>query len=66
MKRFLFCFACGKSGLSKIEIGLNKKLVSRKVKVFYCVDCLADYFELSIEELMAKVDEFKAQGCSLF
>jgi hypothetical protein len=60
------CFACGKKALSKNEIGLNKKLLGRSVKSFYCIDCLADYLEISTDELLAKVEEFKEQGCGLF
>ena len=60
------CFACGQQALSKNEIGLNKKLLGRKVKSFYCLVCLADYLDISTNELLAKVEEFKEQGCGLF
>ena len=60
------CFACGKQQLSKNEMGLNKKLLGRKVKQFYCLDCLAEYLEIAPDELLAKVEEFKEQGCALF
>ena len=48
------CYACGKSPLSKDEIGLVKKLIDKKAKQFYCLSCLADYFEVTEEELLAK------------
>lgn len=60
------CFACGKKNLGKNEIGLNKKLLGRGVKNFYCLNCLAEYLEVDCELLLAKVEEFKEQGCTLF
>lgn len=61
-----FCYSCGKVISEKNEIGLNKKLIGRNIKFFYCYDCLADNFEITKEELFAKIEEFKSQGCHLF
>ena len=60
------CFVCDTVIVSKNEIGLNKKLLGRKTARFYCIDCLADYFEVTTDDLLAKIDEFKEQGCDLF
>jgi hypothetical protein len=60
------CYVCGKEPLAKNEVGLCRKLLGRKIVKFYCYDCLADYFEITTDELIAKIDEFKSQGCSLF
>lgn len=60
------CKICGKENLSKNEVGLNKKMLNPKATQFYCLDCLADYFEVTTEELLAKIEEFKAEGCKLF
>lgn len=60
------CYACGKEMLSKNEIGLTKKLLGRNSKYFYCIDCLAKYLEVDTEFLLAKIEEFKDQGCTLF
>jgi hypothetical protein len=60
------CYACGKENLSKNEIGLTKKLLSKNTKVYYCIDCLAEYLEVDTEFLIEKVEEYKAQGCELF
>ena len=60
------CYVCGKSPLTKNEIGLTKKLIDKKTKVFYCISCLADYLEVTEEELNAKIEEFKDEGCTLF
>jgi len=60
------CIACGVISLSKNEIGLNKKLLGRKIKQFYCLSCLADFLTATTDELLAKVEEFREQGCVLF
>lgn len=60
------CFVCGKKQLSKDEIGLNMKMLGRKVNQFFCFECLSEYLEVTKEELLAKVEEFKEQGCTLF
>lgn len=60
------CYVCGKSPLTKDEIGLTKKLIDKKSVTFYCILCLADQLEVTPEELVAKVEEFKEEGCTLF
>jgi len=60
------CYVCGKENLSKNEIGLTKKLLSKNTKNYYCLDCLAEYLEVDTEFLIEKVVEFKAQGCDMF
>ena len=60
------CFVCGKGHLSKDEVGLTKKLIDKKSTVFYCLPCLAEQLEVTEEELMAKIQEFKDEGCILF
>ena len=60
------CYVCGKTPLTKNEIGLTKKLIDRKAMSFYCIDCLAEYLEVTSEELEAKNEEFKEEGCTLF
>ena len=60
------CYVCGKAPLTKNEIGLTKKLIDIKAERYYCLSCLAEYLEVSEEELLAKVEEFKEEGCTLF
>ena len=60
------CYVCGKTPLTKDEIGLTKKLINKKASSFYCLSCLAEYLEVTEEELLAKVEEFKNEGCTLF
>lgn len=66
MKKIKTCYVCGKSSLTKDEIGLTKKLIDKKSINFYCIDCLADYLEVTTEELLDKLEEFKEEGCTLF
>ena len=60
------CIACGKKQLDKDTIGINKKLLGRELKKFYCMDCLADYLGCTVEDLLEKIEEFKEEGCKLF
>ncbi|MFA6223846.1 MAG: hypothetical protein WC647_16190 [Desulfomonilaceae bacterium] len=60
------CYICEKKALSKNEIGLTKKLLNKDSMRFYCLNCLADYLEIDTEFLLAKIEEFKEQGCTLF
>lgn len=60
------CYICGKETLSKNDIGLTKKLLDKDARCFYCIDCLAEYLEVDTEFLLAKIKEFKEQGCILF
>lgn len=60
------CVICGKPGLDKDTVGINKKLLGRSISNFYCMDCLADYLECTVDELLDKIEEFKQEGCTLF
>lgn len=60
------CYVCGKTPLTKNEIGLTKKLLDKKGQSFYCLSCLAEYLEVTEDELLAKIEEFKNDGCKLF
>lgn len=60
------CVSCGKSNISKNEIGISIKLLGEKIENYYCLDCLADYLEVTVDELNEKIDEFKDEGCKLF
>lgn len=60
------CIACGKEGLSKNEIGINKKLLGEGVENYYCLDCLADYLGVTVKDILEKIEEFRAEGCTLF
>lgn len=60
------CVACGKKHLDKDTIGINKKMLGTKIQTFYCMNCLADYLDCTVEDLLEKIEEFKDEGCTLF
>ena len=60
------CVICGRQELDRDTIGINQKLLGRKIDNYYCMECLADYLECTMEELQEKIEEFKADGCELF
>jgi uncharacterized protein YlaI len=60
------CYICNKEKLTKDEIGLNKKLINKEIQKFQCMDCLANYLNISIEDLLDYIEQFKAEGCTLF
>ena len=61
------CNFCDKN-LTRNEIGINRKLLENDTKagIWRCIPCLAEYLEVEEEDLMDKIEEFKAQGCKLF
>ena len=60
------CYVCGKQNLDKDEIGISKKLINRETTIFYCIDCLAEFLDIDKDFLIAKIEEFREEGCSLF
>lgn len=55
------CYVCGKTPLSKDEVGLTKKIIDKKATSFYCLPCLSEYLEVTEDELLAKIEEFKTR-----
>lgn len=60
------CVSCGKPGLVRDEIGINKKLLGENITYFYCLDCLAALLEVQPQDILDKIEEFKDEGCPLF
>lgn len=54
--------------LSRDEIGLSKKLFESETKKskYSCMQCMSEILEVSKDDLLAKIEEFKRQGCKLF
>lgn len=59
------CFGCG-GEVDHDAVGLNKKLLGENMSKFFCLPCLADNLGVSVEDLLAKIEEFKDQGYKLF
>ena len=60
-----FCQKCGRE-LTSDEIAITKKLINRGTSTYYCVDCLAEAFDVKREDIRAKIQYFKEIGCTLF
>lgn len=60
------CISCGNTELSKDEIGINLKLIGEDTKNFYCLDCLANVLDVTTQDILDKIEEFKEEGCTLF
>lgn len=60
------CVICGKQRLNKDTVGINKKLLGDSIENFYCMDCLAEYLDCTVQDLLDKIEEFKEEGCKLF
>ncbi len=60
------CVSCFKEDIDKDTIALNKKLLGLNIERFYCLDCLAEFLNVTVEELLDKIEEFKEEGCTLF
>lgn len=53
---------CGKQFLGKNEVGINKKLLGAATTTFFCMDCLADYLDVTARDIEDKIEELKEQG----
>lgn len=60
------CISCFRDNLDNNTIALNKKLLGMDIDNFYCLDCLANYLNVTVDELLEKVEEFKEEGCTMF
>lgn len=65
-KKIFHCTSCGKTPLTKNEVGITKKLLGAKSKNFYCIDCLANFLEVEPQDILDKIEDFKNDGCKLF
>lgn len=60
------CYECDKENLSNNTVALNKKIIGRNVEKIQCLTCLSEYLEVTEEELLDKIEEYKYGGCELF
>ena len=63
--KIVACKLCGNK-LKKDHIALNKKLLGRNIDKYFCLGCLADFFNCTVDDLLIKISEFKERGCMLF
>ncbi|MBQ8907772.1 MAG: hypothetical protein IJY71_04220 [Clostridia bacterium] len=56
------CLCC-QGALTGNEIGLTKKLLSRRALRYLCLDCLAEHFRSDRATMEAYVEKFRRAGC---
>ena len=59
------CVNCGCS-LSADEVAVTKKLINRGATVFFCVSCLANRFDVTLQDILDRIAYFRETGCTLF
>lgn len=60
------CKKC-EAPLGADDIAINRKLISRNVADFYCIDCLAEYYHTCREAIQERIDYYRKSGkCTLF
>ncbi len=59
------CHRCQKEICSD-EIAMTKKLINRGTTEYYCFDCLANFFDITKQDVILMMEHHKAMGCTLF
>lgn len=60
------CVWCEAAITERDVIGINRKLSGESTTKFFCLPCFADYIGCTVDDLRAKIKEFKEEGCKLF
>ena len=60
-----YCTKCSKL-LTNDDIGFHKKMVNRGAQEYMCIECLSEYFGLSVEQSHEMIELFRRSGCTLF
>lgn len=59
------CSLCGASPLDRDTIGINKKLMAKGSPIL-CMKCLAERLDVTVQDLLDKIEDFREDGCTLF
>ncbi len=60
------CYKCGKE-LEIDEIAIHLKMINRGAKEHLCIDCLAEYFNVSRKAIEDRIKFYRESGtCVLF
>lgn len=59
------CYHCHKP-VSRDDIGMTRKLINRGTTRYYCISCLAEAFDLTVDDVCKKMNYYKSIGCTLF
>ena len=65
MRKKVNCSLCG-GEVSKTARGLCLKLLGKKEKRLFCLDCLANHLDVSTDDLLQKAEDFRREGCKMF
>ena len=60
------CVSCGILLTDKDTLAVNRKLLGKDIRNFYCMDCLAEFLGCTVQDILEKIEEFKDEGCELF
>ncbi|GHU72187.1 hypothetical protein FACS1894184_19800 [Clostridia bacterium] len=59
------CSKCGKP-LGPYDAALTRKLISRVAREYLCIQCLAEFFRVSVDLLEERIRFFRESGCTMF
>ena len=59
------CMLC-RTQVNNEILSLNRKLLGRNIKKYFCLYCLAEYLFCTEDDLKTQILEYKTQGCALF
>ncbi|MCL2015255.1 MAG: hypothetical protein FWG68_03295 [Defluviitaleaceae bacterium] len=60
MKEHTKCYLCD-AETEKVSLLISEKLLHKTASKVYCLDCLADYLGMTVEELFEKWSELTMQ-----
>jgi hypothetical protein len=66
MKKKHQCHICGADKLPKDIVAANKKFFGTRLEKFFCLPCLAEFFGVTEQDILDKIEGFKEDGCALF
>ncbi len=66
MANFRTCKKCGVK-LYDDDIAIHRKLIDRGAEEFFCIDCLAEFFNSTRADIEELIDYYRRSGhCTLF
>lgn len=59
------CIKCGKE-VGHYDIAMTKKMINRGATEFYCLECLCERYDMTMERMEELIKRFRDMGCTLF
>ena len=63
-KKYGKCLEC-RCELSKNEFGISTKFYGEKGQKL-CIRCMSEQLNVTVEDILDKIEEYKNEGCTLF